>query len=114
MIANRVPEFALQFGERGRYERHRGYAQGAPRLYCAELRELSARVDALEERMNAWFDAVNGRFDALEKAMDARFDAAERLATERHTQTMQAIGRLADVYELRERITRIEARERAS
>ena len=78
------------------------------------MRELSARVDALEERMNAWFDAVNGRFDALEKAMDARFDAAERLATERHTQTMQAIGRLADVYELRERITRIEARERAS
>jgi len=61
-----------------------------------ELRELSARVEALEERMNA------------------RFDAGERLASERHTQTMQAIGRLADVYELRERITRIEARERAS
>ena len=61
-----------------------------------ELRELTARVDALEARM------------------DARFDAAERLASERHSQTMQAIGRLADVYELRERITRIEARERAS
>jgi len=61
-----------------------------------ELRELSARVDALEARM------------------DARFDSAERLASERHAQTMQAIGRLADVYELREPITRIEARERAS
>lgn len=61
-----------------------------------ELRELFARVEALEERM------------------DARFDSSERLASERHTQTMQAIGRLADVYELRERITRIEARERAS
>jgi outer membrane murein-binding lipoprotein Lpp len=61
-----------------------------------ELRELSARVDALEERMTA------------------RFDAADRLASERHAQTMQAIGRLADVYELRERVTRIEARERAS
>jgi outer membrane murein-binding lipoprotein Lpp len=61
-----------------------------------ELRELSARVDALEERMNA------------------RFDAAERLASERHTETVQAISRLADVYELRERVARIEARERAS
>jgi hypothetical protein len=61
-----------------------------------ELRELSARVDALEARM------------------DARFDSAERLASERHAQTMLAIGRLADVYELRERVTRIEAREKAS
>ena len=61
-----------------------------------ELRELSARVDALEARM------------------DARFDSAERLASERHSQTMLAIGRLADVYELRERVTRIEARERAT
>jgi len=72
-----------------------------------ELRELTARVDALEARMDA-------RFDALEKRMDARFDAEGQLAGERHNQTMQAIGRLADVYELRERITRIELRERAS
>jgi hypothetical protein len=83
-----------------------------------ELREFSARVEALEGRMNMRFDAVekgvDARFDALEKGVDARFDAAERLASERHTQTVQAIGRLADVYELRERITRIEARERAS
>jgi hypothetical protein len=61
-----------------------------------ELRELSARVDALEARMYA------------------RFDSAERLASERHSQTMLAIGRLADVYELRERVARIEARERPS
>jgi membrane protein required for beta-lactamase induction len=60
-----------------------------------ELRELSALVGALEARM------------------DARFDSAERLASERHAQTMQAIGRLADVSELRERITRIEARQAA-
>jgi len=72
-----------------------------------ELRELSARVDALEERMDS-------RFDTLEKRMDARFEAAEHLASERHAQTMQAISRLADVYELRERIARIEAREKAS
>jgi len=72
-----------------------------------ELRELTARVDALEERMNA-------RFESLEERMDTRFDAAERLASERHTQTMLAISRLADVFELRERVARIEARERPS
>jgi hypothetical protein len=68
-----------------------------------ELRELSARVESLEERMNLRFEGMNGRFDAV-----------ERQASERHAQAMQAITRLADVYELRERITRIEARERAS
>jgi len=83
-----------------------------------ELRELSARVDAFEERMNARFDEaekrMEARFDDSEKRTEARFDSAERLASERHAQTMLAIGRLADVYELRERLTRIEARERAS
>lgn len=44
-----------------------------------ELRELTARVDALEARM------------------DARFESAEHLASERHTQVLQAINRLADV-----------------
>ena len=44
-----------------------------------ELRELTARVDALEARM------------------DARFEPAEHLASERHTQVLQAISRLADV-----------------
>ncbi|MGB6687857.1 MAG: hypothetical protein WBE76_08445 [Terracidiphilus sp.] len=68
-----------------------------------ELRELSARVDALEVRMN-------DRFDSIEK----RMDAAEHLASERHGQTLQAIARLADIYELRERISRIEAKEKAN
>jgi hypothetical protein len=68
-----------------------------------ELRELTARLDALEERIETRF-----------KGVDSRFDAAERLASERHTQTMLAISRLADVFELRERVARIEARERPS
>jgi len=90
-----------------------------------ELRELTARVDALENRMNDRFDSIekrtDARFDTLEKRIDSRFvalddrtDAADRLSSERHNPTMQAITRLADVYELRERITRIEAGERAS
>jgi hypothetical protein len=68
-----------------------------------ELRELTARLDALEERIETRF-----------KGVDSRFDSAERLASERHTQTILAISRLADVFELRERVARIEARERPS
>jgi len=65
-------------------------------LVALELRELSARLDAHKKRIAA------------------PFDPNDRWASERHDQLMQAIGRLADLYELRERITRIEARERAS
>jgi len=79
-----------------------------------ELRELSARVDALEERMNARFDAaektMDARFKELDtrfKGIDARVDSAERLGSERHAQTIQAIGRLADMYALSERVARI-------
>jgi hypothetical protein len=68
-----------------------------------ELRELAARVNALEERMEA-------RFASIEQ----RFNQAERAAEDRHSQTLQAIARLADVYELRERISRIEAREKTN
>ena len=81
---------------------------------ASELRELTARVGALEARMDARFDAQEKSVDGRFKGIDARFDASERLASERHSQVMQAIGRLADVYELGERITRIEAREKAS
>jgi hypothetical protein len=83
-----------------------------------ELRELSARVSSLEERMNARFESLeermDNRFESLEERMDSRFDAAERIASERYAQTMQAIAKLADVYELRERVARIEARERTN
>ena len=70
---------------------------------CVGIRiDWAVRIDALEERMDTRF-----------KGIDARFDSAERLASERRTETLQAIGRLADVYELRERAARIEARGRA-
>jgi hypothetical protein len=57
---------------------------------------------------------ISTRLDAIEKHTDQRFDAAERLATERHAQTLRAIAQLADVYELKERVARIEAREKAN
>jgi len=79
-----------------------------------ELRELSARVGALEERMEARFNAVDKRIDRLEQRVEDRLVDAERLASERHGQVLQAIARLADIYDLRERITRIEAREKTN
>lgn len=57
---------------------------------------------------------ISARLDALEKHTDLRFDSVERLAAERHSQVMRAIAQLADIYELKERVARIESRERAS
>ena len=65
-------------------------------LLALELRELSARIDALEWRMA----------NPIGKADDP--------ATKRHAQLMQALAKLADLHGLRERVIRIEARERAS
>ena len=56
-----------------------------------ELRELTARVDALENRMSDRFDTLERRMDARFVALDDHTDAADRLASERHNQTMQAI-----------------------
>jgi ribosomal protein S12 len=65
-------------------------------LQALKLRELSACIDALENRMVTAFDPV------------------DHSARERHDQVMNAIARLADLDGIWERITRIEARERAS
>jgi hypothetical protein len=98
---NPIPRYTFgQEAEMGVIEDTRQLMQD---FLAPELRELSARVDAVEKGMIAF-----------EKRVDARFNAAETLAAERHGQVMQAIAQLGDIYELRERVTRIEARERAS
>ena len=101
-----------------------------------ELRAIAERLDALEKSMGIQFGAqeksLGVRFDAQEKSLGIQFDAqekqanerfkalewrmstAEQLASERHVQLVQAIARMSDVFELKERIARIEARERAS
>ena len=60
-----------------------------------ELRELKARVDALEKRM------------------DDRFEHAERTAQARHDQMMNAIQHLTDYTTLAQRVARLESRESA-
>jgi hypothetical protein len=75
-----------------------------------KLRTISARLDALENRMDERFRGLDNRFIGI----DERFRVLEQQSADRHAQLMHAIARLADVYELKERIARIEARERAS
>jgi len=54
---------------------------------------------------------IKARLDALEKRMDERFDSAEQLAVQRHDMVMQAINSLANYNEVRERLARLESRE---
>jgi hypothetical protein len=65
-----------------------------------EAHGRSPNYDALVEKIDARFDAI-----------ESRLDVAERLAAERHSWTLEAIARLAELNVLRERIGRLEARE---
>lgn len=64
----------------------------------ADAVDVTALLAALEERMGA-------RFGEIERQLDA----AERLASERHKWTMEAVARLAEINELRERMRAVEA-----
>jgi tetrahydromethanopterin S-methyltransferase subunit G len=54
---------------------------------------------------------IKARLEALEKRMDERFDSAEQLSVQRHDMVMQAINSLANFNEVRERLARLESRE---
>jgi uncharacterized iron-regulated protein len=81
-----------------------------------ELRELKARVDALEKRMDDRFDHVEQRFKHMEHRIDQvdhRFEQVERSAQARHEQVMHAIQQLTDYTALAQRVARLESREAA-
>jgi tetrahydromethanopterin S-methyltransferase subunit G len=52
---------------------------------------------------------IKARLDALETRMDDRFDAAERLAHQRHDAVIYEIRNLSDYNEIRDRLTKLEA-----
>jgi tetrahydromethanopterin S-methyltransferase subunit G len=54
---------------------------------------------------------IRTRLDSLEKRMDERFEESEKRAAERHNAVMLAITSLANYNELRERLTRLEAKQ---
>jgi hypothetical protein len=82
--------------------------------FDAQEKSLGVRFDAQEKSLGIQFDAQEKQANERFKALEWRMSTAEQLASERHVQLVQAIARMSDVFELKERIARIEARERAS
>jgi tetrahydromethanopterin S-methyltransferase subunit G len=86
-----------------------------------ELRELKARLEALEKRMDERFAHVDDEFTHLEKRMDERFahseqimderfEFAERRAEQRHEAVVQTLNHLANYNEMRERLAKLESK----
>jgi tetrahydromethanopterin S-methyltransferase subunit G len=74
-----------------------------------EMREIKARLDALEKR----FDVVDRKFDGVDhkfNGVDRKFDDMERRAEKRHDAVMQA---LTDYTDVRIRLARLESKEAA-
>lgn len=70
-----------------------------------EFRTPAAPAPATsQETLEQWMEA---RFKEIER----RLDSAERMASERHGWALEAIARLAEVSELRERVSRVELRQ---
>jgi capsule polysaccharide export protein KpsE/RkpR len=67
-----------------------------------EMRELKARLDALEKRMDERFNQV-----------DERFKAGEQSADLRHAAVMAEFRGLSNYHELRERIAKLESSREA-
>jgi len=68
-------------------------------------RTSSATVEAASlEALEEWMDV---RFKEIER----RLEFAERMASERHSWALEAIARLAEIGELKERVVRMEARQ---
>ena len=67
------------------YTLHRGTErrlEALDRKFEARFDALSARVDALEHKFERKFDAVHERIDALERKFERKFDAVnERIDT---------------------------------
>jgi tetrahydromethanopterin S-methyltransferase subunit G len=79
-----------------------------------ELRELKARVDALEKRMDDRFNQMADRFGQIDSRfgqVDSRFNQMEKNAQARHEQVMFAIQQLADYATLAQRVSRLESKE---
>ncbi len=80
-----------------------------------ELRELRARIDALEDQQKQFraetekrFDKIDARFDKL----DARFEKLEGKLADRHEQLVTEIRRTAAIHDLAERVAKLEAERR--
>jgi len=91
-----------------------------------ELRELRARIDALEEQQKQFradvdkrFDTVDKRFDAVDKRfdavdgrfdkVDARFEKLEDKLSDMRDELITEIRRTASIYDLTVRVAKLES-----
>jgi len=88
-----------------------------------ELREIKARLDALEGTTKTRFDAIQVQFDAvqvqfaaLEDMMKSRFDAVDKviaaqsaMMAAQHAAVMNALTNLTNYAALAERLTKLES-----
>jgi hypothetical protein len=92
-----------------------------------ELREIKARLEALEattklrfdavqvqfasleETMKARFDAVQVQFASLEGTMNARFDTQDKIMAAQHAAVMSALTNLTNYSALAERLSKLES-----
>lgn len=70
-----------------------------------ELRELKARIEALEQRMGDRFAQVDKQFAQVDK----QFEYADRKAEIHHAAVIAEIRGLENYNDLRERIVKLEA-----
>jgi tetrahydromethanopterin S-methyltransferase subunit G len=54
---------------------------------------------------------IKARLEALEKRMDERFDSVEKQAQQRHDALLMSLNSLANYNEVRERLARLESKE---
>jgi hypothetical protein len=69
-----------------------------------ELRAISVRLDALEKQLIG----VDKHFEDS----DQRAENSERRSEKRHDELLSAIARMSDISDLRERMARLEAKDR--
>ncbi len=74
-----------------------------------ELREIKARLEALEATTKARFDAVQVQFASLEETMKARFDAQDKIMAAQHAAVMSALTNLTNYSALAERLSKLES-----
>ncbi|MGB7552827.1 MAG: hypothetical protein WBM04_00525, partial [Candidatus Korobacteraceae bacterium] len=77
-----------------------------------ELRELRARIDALEEQQKQFRADVEKRFDNVDKrfdGVDKRFEKLEDKISDMRDELITEIRRTAAIYDLTVRVAKLEA-----
>jgi hypothetical protein len=72
-----------------------------------ELREIKARLEALEAKTKTRFDAVQVQCTSLKDGMKSRFDAQDKVMAAQHTVVMSALSNLTNYAALAERLSKL-------